>query len=237
MSILSSRILCLSVAALAMSASEAPAAIVPFTEDFTADAANWYNPAGTAPATWVSGGGPDNSGYVSTTFNFQNLTPGLPFPNNAVNLFRAQDEFNSSNHAFEGNWIADGVTQLSFWVRHNSASPLTFFARFATPNNSPAWAGVQFAPVQTNTWTQITIPISLSNPGLFFEGPPGGQAQFNSVFSNIGHVQVGVFAGDLAGVNQDFTFDLDQVSIVPGPGALALLGIGGLVARRRRRVC
>lgn len=224
-----------SSAACVFVSSSAFAATVPYTENYGSDAANWYNPAGTAPASWVSSGGPDASSYISTTFNFKDLAPGVPFPGNAVNLFRAQDEFNSSNHAFEGNWIADGVTEFSFWIRHNAASPMTFFARFATANNSPAWAGVQFAPVLSNTWTKVTIPISLSNPGLFFEGPPGGQAQFNAVFGAIGHVQIGAFAGDLAGVNQDFTFDLDQPSIVPAPGAIALLGVAGLAARRRRR--
>lgn len=210
-------------------------AVVPFTENFTNDAANWYNNAGSAPVDWASSGGPDGGSYVTTSYNFVNQTPGLPFPNNAVNLFRAQDEFNTSNHAFEGNWIADGVTSFSFWIRHNAGAPMMFFTRFATPSNFPAWSGVEFSMVAPNTWTHITIPITLSNPALFYEGPPGGQAEFNAVFSNIGHVQVGVFGGAQAGVNQGFTFDLDQPSIVPAPGALALLGVSGLSRRARRR--
>jgi hypothetical protein len=217
--------------------STAHGTIVPFTENFATDAANWYDNAATAPVQWVANGGPDGSSHVSTNFNFVNLPPGLPIPNNPVNLFRAQDEFNSSGGAFFGNWIADGVTAISFAIRHDGPTPLNFFARFATPNNFPAWSGVQFAPVQANTWTTITIPISLSNPALFFEGPPGaGQAEFDAVFSNIGHVQIGAFAGSLAGVDDSVRFDLDQVTLVPGPGALTMLALMG-VSRRGRKRC
>src|SRR5687767_4199334 len=74
--------------------------IVPFTENFSSDAANWYDSGATAPVDWLAAGGPDGSSHVSTTFNFVDQTPGLPFPNNAVNLFRAQDEFDSSGGAF-----------------------------------------------------------------------------------------------------------------------------------------
>lgn len=54
----------------------------------------------------------------------------------------------------------------------------------------------------------------------------------------------GVFAGtsveQFVTLNDNFqltgeTFDLDNVSIVPTPGAIALLGLGGLAAARRRR--
>jgi hypothetical protein len=230
------RSVAVAIVAIVLSSSSARAAINPYTEQFTANAANWFNPLGTASADWVAAGGPDGSPHISTTFNFVNLTPGLPFPNNAVNLFRAQDEFNSSNHAFEGNWIGDGVTQFSFDIRHSASTAMTFFVRFATASNFPAWSGVEFTAVPGNTWTHIAIPISLSNPDLFYEGPPGGQAEFNSVFTAVGHVQIGVFAGALAGSNQDITFDLDNPSLTPGPASLAVLGLGIMGRSRRRRM-
>ena len=162
------------------------AAIVPFTEQFSSGPSNWHDASGAAPVDWVSAGGPDGSSYVSTTFNFMNQTPGLEIPNNAVNLFRAQDEFNSSNHAFEGNWINDGVAEFSFWVRHNGSASLNVFARFSPPTNFPGWAAVEFTPVAPNTWTQVSFNIAFGNPELFYEGPPPTQTQFNQVFSNIG---------------------------------------------------
>jgi hypothetical protein len=209
--------------------------VVPTTEHFATDAANWHDNSGTAEVSWVASGGPDGSSYVSTAFNFVDLPPGVPIPGNAVALFRAQDEFNSSDNAFVGDWVSSGVSEFSFYVRHSASMPLNFFARFATPANAPAWSGVEFAPVAPNTWTLITIAISLSNPGLFFEGPPGaGQAEFNAVFGNLGHVQIGAFAAGLAGVDQTVTFDLDQPTITPAPGAVGLLGLALLTRRRRR---
>lgn len=223
------------VAALPLIVPDATGAVVPFTEHFFSDAANWYDSAATAPVDWLSAGGPDGSSYVSTTFNFVDQTPGLPFPNNAVNLFRAQDEFDSSGGAFEGNWLEDGVLEFSFWVRHNAPGAMNFFTRFAPPNNFPGWAAVEFTPVAPNAWTQISFEIEFGNPELFYEGPPPNQAQFDQVFSNIGHVQVGVFGGPQAGVDQVVTFDLDQPSIVPAPPALGLMALVGVAGRVRRR--
>jgi hypothetical protein len=222
------------VACLLTFVPQSAALTVQFTEHFAVDHANWFDTAGVAPVNWVASGGPDGSSFVSTSFNFVNQTPGLPFPNNAVNLFRAQDEFNSSNHAFEGDWLGNGVSQFSFWVRHDAPTSLTFFARFSTASNFPAWSGVNFAPVASGAWTQITIDVAFGNPALFFEGPPPTMANFTQVFSNIGHVQIGAFGGDMAGVNHTITFDLDQPTIVPAPGVLAMLIAMGLRGRRRR---
>jgi hypothetical protein len=215
--------------------SRAVGVTVPFTENFSTGAANWYNAAGTGPVDWNSSGGPDGSSFVSSSFNFINQTPGLPIPNNAVNLFRAQDEFNSSDHAFEGNWIAAGATEFSFWIRHNAPSPMTVFTRFAPPTNFPGWAGVAFTPVAPNVWTHVSLSIQFGNPNLFFEGPPPSQAQFDQVFSNIGHVQIGAFGGAMAGVDQSITFDLDQPSLIPSPSSIAVFGFALLSARGRRR--
>ena len=227
----------LACAATASTHSQA-GVVVPTTEHFATDAANWRDNSGTAEVSWVASGGPDGSAYVSTTFNFVDLPPGVPIPGNAVALFRAQDEFNSSDNAFVGDWVNSGVTEFNFYIRHSASMPLNVFARFATPGNAPAWSGIEFTPVAPDTWTLITIPIALDNPALFFEGPPGaGQAEFNAVFGNIGHVQIGAFAGGLAGVDEVVTFDLDQPTIAPAPGALALLGmtLASRAFRRRRR--
>lgn len=214
--------------------ASAGAVITPFTEDFAAGHSNWFNSGGAAPVDWFSSGGPDGSSYVSSSYNFVNQSPG-PIPNNAVNLFRAQDEFNSSNHAFEGDWLGAGVTQFSFWVRHNAPTVMNFFARFATPNNFPAWSAVGFTPVAPNIWTQVTFDIYFGNPALFYEGPPPTIANFNQVFSNVGHVQIGAFGGNMAGVNQDVTFSLDQPTLIPGPGALVALSAFAAFGRSRRR--
>jgi hypothetical protein len=218
-------------AALALAGfAAAPASAVElhFTEHFATDAANWFDTAGAAPVTWNAAGGPDGSSFVSTNFNFVSSAPdGVPV------LFRAQDEFGSSGGAFFGNWLAAPVSEMTFFVRHNASAPVNFFARFSGPANFPGATAIVFAPVLPNQWTPISILIHPINPSFIFEGP----STFGSVFSNIGHLQIGVDVPDsLAGVDQDFTFDLDQVSIVPAPGALALLAMAGWSRRRRRRV-
>lgn len=203
-------------------------AIIPFTEEFSADAADWYDSAGTSELNWIGSGGPDSSSYASGNLNFAPFAAG-----NTPAILRAQDEFNSSGNAFVGNWIAQDVDQFSFFIRHNAPQPLTFFARLSSPFNFPAAAAVNFVPVQPNTWTLVAFPIVPGNPQFVFEGPP---STFNSVFSNIGHIQIGVSVpAGLAGVNESYTFDIDKPSIVPEPGVAGLLmmGIGVVVARRR----
>jgi hypothetical protein len=207
----------------------ARATIVPYTEEFAADAANWRDAAGLTPLAWNAAGGPDAGSYASTTFNFvssaANSTPGI---------LRAQDEYNSSGNAFVGNWIADGVNQLSIAVRHNSPEALTFFTRIAGPSNFPGVAAVNFVPVVPNTWTTLIFPIVPGNPQFVFEGPP---STFNSVFGNVGHVQVGVMVpAALSGVDQSFTFDVDKASIVPEPASFCVLACGMLLLASRRRV-
>lgn len=197
--------------------------VAPFTEGFSASSSSWYNADASAPVGWAGGG------YATTSFNMLNSAPDA-----TPAFFRAQDEFNSSGNAFAGNYIADGITQLTYQVRHNAPTPLSFFARIAGPGNFPAVAALEFAPVLPNTWTTITVNITNPNPSFIYEGPPSTYA---SVFSNVGHIQIGaIVPGSIAGQDLAVNFDLDNVSIVPAPAsALGLLGLG-LGSRRRRTI-
>ena len=205
----------------------AHATIVPFIEGFEADAANWFDGAGATELGWSPSGGPDGSAHATTQFNFLNAAPG-----SFATIFRGQDNFDSSNDAFVGNWIADGVNQLSFAVRHDAPTPISFFTRLASPFNFPGVAAIEPVAVDPDTWTTITLDIVEGNPAFVFEGPFG----FSDVFSNIGNVQFGIVVpGELAGADLDVTFDLDNVSIVPSPAGFALLIGAGMLQRRRRR--
>lgn len=208
--------------------SAAAATTVPFTEAFASDAAGWRNGPDTAAADWIGAGGADGGGHIRQPFNFVNSVPG---PQGPV-LFRAEDEDNASGGAFIGDWIADGVTALTAWVRHDATVPVNFFVRFAGPANFPGATAVSFAPIAPGAWTPIAIGIDPFNPQFVsFEG-----TDFNTVFSNIGHVQVGVAVPDaLAGVDQIFDFDLDLVTITPEPSSAALLALGLLAAAGLRR--
>lgn len=89
--------------------TDASAQVVNFTETFTGGDANWRGPApdGSDALVVVGGGGPDGSSYVSTDFNFEFFPDGSGMNGGqpTVSVFRGQDEFGSSDGAFEGNWI------------------------------------------------------------------------------------------------------------------------------------
>lgn len=199
--------------------------IAPFTEDFSASSANWRQSNVLDQALWSAAGGPDGGAFASAEFNFLNSAAS-----DTPALFRAQDEVNSSGNAFVGNWITAGVTEFRAMLRHDAGVPLVFFTRFASPVNFPAAARVNFTPVPSGVWTLVSFPI---DGALVYEGGP---SNFLSVFSNVGHVQVGVSVpGALAGVDQSVTFDIDKAMITPEPSALAIVAVGALALVRRRR--
>jgi hypothetical protein len=209
-------------------------ATVPFTEDFVSSVANWADGPGTNLANYVASGGPDGSSYASSTATGLNAADGV-----RMVVFRGQDEFNSSNHAFEGNWLATGINRFSASVWHNAPVSLPFFVRFATPSNFPGTGAEDGSLVPPNTWIQMSfdiVPASI-NVTLFPEGPP---SFFGGTFSNVGHIQIGytVPAGFGADPNT-YTFGLDQPSIsaVPEPAGwlLAISCLATGVVRRRPR--
>jgi hypothetical protein len=238
------------LATVAVSSSAALAVTNPFTETFTADGASWGSgqTSSFTAAAHSSTGGPAGAGdgFISAT---RNHTTG-----STVVVLRGQDNFNSSGDAFVGNWQAAGVTTLSFDVMHNNTSApsgVTFFARFAVAANSPAFSVQSTTPVPANTWTHITIPVSLAdyqaNPSLWnYEAAPLGDPalEYASIFSAVANVQLlaaPTGTTPTTGSPVPFTYSLDNVSIVPEPASLAALGLVAgplLLGRRlgRRRV-
>lgn len=216
------------VATIAAVANVASATVVGFREDFTTGSAAWRNSNGSADLAWSASGGADGSGYATSTFNLSVTTPG-GFPPTVI---RAQQGYGSSGGAFAGNWIADGATAVSFWFRHDLSEAIGLTGRFASANNFPGAAVVSFVPVQPNTWTLVTFDVSAtSNAFVSFEG-----SSYAAVFSNIGNMQLGfAVPAALIGQNIDGHFDIDGFTIVPAPGAWALLMVAGVATRRRRR--
>jgi len=211
--------------ALLAGVGTAQALTVPFVEEFTANSANWFDSGSVNAMTWHSTGGPDAGSYASTTFNFVHSSVA-----DTPAVYRGQKNLGSSGEAFAGDWLTGGVTEFRAFVRHDANTDLTFFARFANPNNFPAMVAVAGGPVPSATWTELVIPIT-PGPGFIPEGP----STFSAVFGNLGNVQLGVFAEPLAGVDGTINFDLDKVTIVPEPASLALLAVGTLALARTRQ--
>jgi hypothetical protein len=200
------------------------ATVVPFEESFSAGPAGWSkNSAGTILLDWTAAGGSDGGGFTSAPFNFQNSAANSTPP-----ILHGSPT--ASGGAFAGDWIADGVTEFSAYVKHDAGMPLSFFMRVA-PVAGPGAVGVIFAPVPTNVWTPISWGIFPGNPQTIFEG-----TNFAQAFSNVGRVQIGVITpAALAGVNQDVLFSLDQPALAPEPGTLVLFSAGLVLAARHAR--
>jgi MYXO-CTERM domain-containing protein len=208
-------------------ASASLAVVNPFTETFTGPASNWSSSSVFTPLNYVPTGGPDGSAYGSGSFGFAaNAVGDFPI------MFRGQSNFASSGNAFVGDWLAAGVTTFSFSLRHNAPTNVDFFARFS--NGGPGVVSLQPVLVPANTWTTFNVTIDPSNPTFIYEGGP---SLYGATFTSVARVQFGIVVdAALAGQAGPYTFDVDNVSITPAPGAAALfLSAAGLVGARRRR--
>lgn len=214
------------IAGLAIAAPAALAQLpVPFTETFSSGAAGYDAiPNG---VSIVEGANPFIR--VSTPLT------GIPFDANTIvsaNIPLDPPGPAPSGGAFTGNYLAAGITSFSFDVRHDGPAPLTFSLRLATASNFPGVVVISPVPVFAGPdFTTITFSLDPSNPLLIPEGPP---SVVSAILSNVGNFQLLVNVPPSL-VGPTVTFDIDNVSILPAPSALAGLGALGLAAARRRR--
>ncbi|MBN9428656.1 MAG: PEP-CTERM sorting domain-containing protein [Burkholderiales bacterium] len=223
--------------ASALALATVPAsAVTSFTETFESGASGWLTGTSAAP-TYNASGGIDDSGYISFTSTFASGASG-PFGAPPLQiLFRGNDAANASGDAFVGNWLTDGNQTFSVAVRHNYAETLNLYARFDAGAGRAASLAydAQYA-IDPDTWTTISFPLIDGNPPFLSYGA----GNFNSVFSNIQNLQLGLYL-PASTTFADLRFDIDNVAVspVPEPALYSMFVVGGLVtmvaARRRRR--
>lgn len=215
------------IAAIALTAGLANAGVTSFTETFETGDNGWLQGSFSAP-TYNASGAADGSAYITSTAD---LNSAGPF---GLTIFRGQDDFDASGNAFVGDYLAGGIDRISFDFRHNAGQDLGIALRVATSNNFPAFAVELANPVASGEWVTLSFDLSFFNPLLTIEGAPTPDA-FNAIMQSVGNIQVSADRPDGLSTPLEVDFDLDNVSITPAPGSLALLGLGGMAAARRRR--
>ncbi len=213
-------------AAVLVASSSVLAVTNPFAEDFLAGPEGWVQSDGITAPTFAGGGGPDGpaDSFISTSHNFLNDSGG-----STPILFQGSAALGSSGGAFAGDYIAAGVTQISFKIRHFASAPLSMYYRVA-PQFGAGFVALDFAPnAFPGQWTTVTFDLTPTSPQLIAEG-----TNYNDIFSNVQLFQIGVAFPSIAGIDADFEFQLDDITIVPTP-ASALLLVGAPLLMRRRR--
>jgi len=211
---------------IASTALVASGSVAPFTETFELGDSNWT--AATGPATWNATGSIDNSAYISGSVDLNNAGPF------GMTVLRGHGDLNASGGAFVGNYLASGVTTIEFDIRQNSGFDLGLALRVASPLNSPALNVSAGQLAASGQWVHLSFDLFFGNPLMTLEGPPTPDF-YNAVMSSIGNLQVSAARPDGLSTPLIVDFDLDNVQITPTPGGTALLGLGCLVATRRRR--
>lgn len=134
---------------------------------------------------------------------------------------------NCSKGIFAGNYINMQTLQLRYWFRHNSTrvGGLQPYIRIPTPANSPGASAI-FPAIPANTWTEIVLNIT---PASF--DPTFGGSNYNTILSNVGRLQPGVFFPfGVAYSENNVNFDIDDVRIT-GTAIDAVANVEGVLTK------
>jgi len=214
---------------------------------FDSGAEGWVGTQGSTGQTVIDPAGGNGGANMHTIFN----DFGIEF-NNSTNAAFVQDLTQYSSVTFS---IDLKVNQMDFFGSPVTRPWVLELRDYDQPGpDNPLWSSVFFefewVGVGPN-WT--TYSVTINNPqSATLPAGWGGSGDINGSFEPI--LPAGVtFASILAGYDEiafttyepgwffgfaDFDWQIDNITIttVPAPSALALLGVSGLIARRRRRL-
>lgn len=219
---------CAAIAVIAVIASSTHAGVIGFREGFVNDAAGWRSATGVADLDWSAASGSMDASFVTSTFNLLGAVAG----DDHQAVFAAHTMYNSSNGAFAGRWIDEGVTAVSFRFRHNLSEAIRVTARFAPFSDAPGCIVATSSLIEANAWTTITFDLRRESEDIIsFEG-----ARYAACLSSVEGMQVGfMVSSTLAGQDFNGSFSMTDFTIVPTPAAGSLLlGFGAAAGRRRR---
>jgi len=220
--------------------SSATAAIVqPFTETFSSNASSWTQ-NNDAAANWLSSGGVDDGGYITTAYTVPDTKSGTPV------VARATGTANASGGAFIGDYSS--ITTVSFYVKSDATFDVPIGLRLGGPASSRGSGITIYGGLLTagSDWTLFTFDLSLgaNNPNIIsYEGTQGATdaAKFANAISNVANLQVFLYLGatdyTAPTTATSVTFSVDNVSAVPEPStwAMILASIGLVVLIKGRR--
>jgi hypothetical protein len=172
--------------------------------------------------------GPQNQGQFGQAFS-----PALPAGSNGMSVDVRMNDNGGGNYGVAG------------FLSTNAASPVAFRVEFDYRGNIFHVVGSTFTSTgiswAQNLYRTLTLDITPAGINANYGGTPfliplstGGNLSFDSLtfyHDNFQAFGAGAFPGSTGPAAAYF----DNLSIVPAPASVALLGLGGLVAARRRR--
>ncbi len=189
------------------------------------------------PAGWTSTNNSPGGPGTNPNWNWRNEAIPAVFP-----------AFEGGGYVYANYNSSTGANDISNYlisplVTFNNGDTISFYSRTV---DSPFFPDRMALEISTNGGVNpadFTVTLLTINPGLTTTGYPNAWTLFTGTVTGLGGPTAGHFAfhynptnGGPAGANSDYIgVDAVQYTSAPAPASLALLGLSGLIAGRRRR--